>query len=160
MASPGQKRETCGHSMALFDSHSKCARCCEKGLGPDPYVEKRTVRFVIVLLLTRRNSWPSQPTEREKSTRRPPPRVDPADITVLGQVESGKGDSSNRDKTPFKKKKSSHKSPSMKSTMAGKTADFQSDLKNLDDKWSEPFSWLEALFLVKSFSVLVEPVQK
>ena len=27
MASPGQKKGSCGHIMALFDAHSKCARC-------------------------------------------------------------------------------------------------------------------------------------
>ena len=40
MSSPGQKRGTCGHVMALFDSHKKCARCREKGVGDDPCVKK------------------------------------------------------------------------------------------------------------------------
>ena len=33
MASPGRKRGSCGHVLALFDSHSKYARCREKGIG-------------------------------------------------------------------------------------------------------------------------------
>ena len=41
MASPGQRRGTCGHAMALFDSHTKCARCRDKGLGQDACVEKK-----------------------------------------------------------------------------------------------------------------------
>ena len=41
MASPGQRRGTCGHAMALFDSHTKCARCREKGVGSDGCVEKK-----------------------------------------------------------------------------------------------------------------------
>ena len=41
MASPGQKRGICGHSIALFDSHVKCACCREKGIGKDPCVEKK-----------------------------------------------------------------------------------------------------------------------
>ena len=41
MASPGQKRGSCGHIMALFDSHAKCARCREKGIGDDPCVKKK-----------------------------------------------------------------------------------------------------------------------
>ena len=54
-----------------------------------------------------------------------------------------------------KPQKSSHKSPSKKK--AGKTStDFQSELKSMDDKWSEPFSRLVA----RSFQVPVEPVQK
>ena len=39
-ASPGQKRGSCGHVMALFDNHKKCAHCCEKGVGDDPCVKK------------------------------------------------------------------------------------------------------------------------
>ena len=34
------------------------------------------------------------------------------------------------------------------------------DLKNLDDKWAERFSRLEAMLLAKSFTVPVEPVVK
>ena len=45
MASPGQRRGTCGHAMALFDTHTKCARCRDKGLGQDACVEKKD--FVI-----------------------------------------------------------------------------------------------------------------
>ena len=38
MSSPGQKRGTCGHIMALFDGHFKSARCRDKGVGDDPCV--------------------------------------------------------------------------------------------------------------------------
>ena len=41
MASPGHKKGSCGHIMALFDAHSKCARCRDKGIGQDPCVEKK-----------------------------------------------------------------------------------------------------------------------
>ena len=40
MSSPGQKRGSCGHVMALFDNHQKCARCRDKGVGDDPCVKK------------------------------------------------------------------------------------------------------------------------
>ena len=40
MSSPGQKRGSCGHVMALFDNHKKCARCRDKGVGDDPCVKK------------------------------------------------------------------------------------------------------------------------
>ena len=85
----------------------------------------------------------------------------PADFTALGQVESGKGDTSDRDEdTPSKKKKSSHKSRK-KSFKPGKSSsDFKDDLKNLDNKSSERSSQLEAIFLAKSFTVLVELAQK
>ena len=58
-------------------------------------------------------------------------------------------------KPQSKKKKSSHKSPK-KISKAG----FQTDLKSLDDKWSAHFDWLEAMFLVRSITVPLEPVQK
>ena len=58
----------------------------------------------------------------------------------------------------MKAKKSSHKSPSKKK--AGKTAYFQTEPKYMNDQWSEHFAQLEAMFLAKRFSVLVEPVQK
>ena len=35
MASPGQRCGLCGHKMAGFDMHDKCARCRDKGLGSD-----------------------------------------------------------------------------------------------------------------------------
>ena len=41
MSSPGQKRGTCGHVMAVFDGHLKCARCRDKGVGDDPCVLKK-----------------------------------------------------------------------------------------------------------------------
>ena len=76
----------------------------------------------------------------------------------MGQVES-KSETSDRGETPTKKsKKTSHKSPSKKKT--GKPTDFQSELKSMDDKWSERFARLEAMFLARSFTVPIEPVQK
>ena len=41
MSSPGQRRGSCSHAMAGFDSHSKCARCRDKGVGDDPCVLKK-----------------------------------------------------------------------------------------------------------------------
>ena len=41
VSSPGQKRGTCGHVMAIFDGHLKCARCRDKGVGEDNCVLKK-----------------------------------------------------------------------------------------------------------------------
>ena len=41
MAFPGHKRVMCGHTMALFNAHSKCASCREKGLGTDDCVQNK-----------------------------------------------------------------------------------------------------------------------
>ena len=46
MASPGdkkgQRRGLCGHIMASFDLHKRCARCRDKGIGDDDCVAKRS----------------------------------------------------------------------------------------------------------------------
>ena len=41
MSSLGQRRGSCGHAMAGFDSHSKCAHCRDKGVCDDPCVLKK-----------------------------------------------------------------------------------------------------------------------
>ena len=41
MSSPGQRRGSCGHVMALFDMHTKCAHCREQGIGSDDCVLKK-----------------------------------------------------------------------------------------------------------------------
>ena len=162
MASPGQKRGSCGHVMALFDSHLKCARCRDKGIGDDLCVKKKQCQ-ICDNLSEQQKLQLATPTYRvrkelQKKSSSPSHSVDPADVTVIQKVES-KGDVSDRGETPSKKaKKSSHKSPTKKKP--SKTpVDFQSDLKCMDDKWSERFARLEALFLAKSFQVPVEPVK-
>ena len=163
MASPGQKKGSCGHIMALFDAHSKYARCCDKGIGQDPCVEKKPCQICDNLSEDQKKqlATPTYRTRKElqKKISSPSQTVNPADVMVLGKVES-RGENSDRDESPSKKaKKSSHKSPTKKK--AGKSSvDFQADLKSMDDKWSERFARLEAIFLAKSFQVPVEPVKK
>ena len=45
MASPGdkkgQRRGSCGHVMAIFDLHDKCAWCCDKLIGEDACVRDK-----------------------------------------------------------------------------------------------------------------------
>ena len=49
MASPGnkkgQRRGSCGHVMASFDIHDKCARCREKHIGEDPCVKDKPCKI-------------------------------------------------------------------------------------------------------------------
>ena len=148
--------------MALFDSHTKCARCREKGIGKDPSVEKKPCEIYDGFMPEQKQqlATPTYRARKEHQKRTSSPSLlEPSSVTVLEQVESGKGESSDRgESTPSKKKKTSHKSPK-KSTKASKAPEYQSNLKNLDEKWSERFARLEALFLAKSFQVPVEPVQ-
>ena len=49
MASPGQRRGNCGHIMAAFDGHKKCARYRDKKLGDDPCVKNQLCTICSVL---------------------------------------------------------------------------------------------------------------
>ena len=166
MSSPGQKRGTCGYVMALFDSHKKCARCREKGVGDDPCVMKldyqickaftpsQVQQLATPTYKSRKERGEQKKTEATSSAT--PTLVDPAEVTLLGWVNTEKPPSV--ESTPTKKKKRSDGSPkSSKRRHSSKpTSD---DLKSLDEKWSERFSRLEALLLNKSFAVPVEPVK-
>ena len=95
MSSPGQRRGSCGHAMAGFDSHSKCAHCRDKGVGDDPCVLKKecdvckgfTPEQILQL---------STPTYRDRKEKKAtasssaPTLVDPAHVSVLGKVEKVK----------------------------------------------------------------------
>ena len=45
MSSPGQRKGACGHIMASFDKHSRCARC----QGDDPCVKQLACEFCDLL---------------------------------------------------------------------------------------------------------------
>ena len=157
MASPGQRRGTCGHPMTLFDLHTKCVRCRKKGVGQDPCVENKPCEICDNFMPEQKKQLATPTYRARKEHQRKassPLLVDPASVTVLGQVESRKGESSDRgESTPVTKKKTSHKSPK-KTTKAGKASEYQSDLKNLNDKWSERFAHLKALFLANDFQAI------
>ena len=131
MASPGQRRGTCGHTMALFDTHSKCARFRDKGLGQDPCVEKKDCAICNYFTTdqTSQLAIPSYRARKEKKLQKKivsPSLIDLSTVTVVGKVEIAKGESSSdRGETPTKKKKASHKSPkktskTQNSTVAGR----------------------------------------
>ena len=119
MSSPGQKRGSCGHVMALFDNHKKCARCREKGVGDDPCVKKQDCQickaftpFQIIQLATPTYKARKERGEQKKSeasSDSTPTLVDPSDVTLLGQVSTDKP--SSVESTPKQKKKRSDGSP-------------------------------------------------
>ena len=165
MSSPGQKRGTCGQVMALFDSHKKCARCREKGVGDDPCVKKLECQIckgftpaqVQQLATPTYKSWIERGEQKkttETASSATPTVVDPSDVTLLGWVHTEKP--SSVESTP-KKRRSDGSPKSGKRKHSSKPT--SEDLKSLDDKWSERFSRLEALLLSKSFAVVVEPVR-
>ena len=96
MSSPGQKRGTCGHVMAVFDNHKKCARCRDKGVGDDPCVKKQECKICQALTPAqlKQLSTPTYQSRKECELKKSssdspasatPPLVDPADVSVLGR---------------------------------------------------------------------------
>ena len=46
MASPSQRRGSCGYIMAGFHAHDKCTGCYEKGLGTDPCIVSEAICLI------------------------------------------------------------------------------------------------------------------
>ena len=150
MSSPGQRRGSCCHAMAGFDSHSKCACCRDKGVGDDPCVLKKECD-VCKGFTPEQIQQLSTPTYRERRDKKAtafssaPTLVDPAHVSVLGKVEKVKA--SQPQSTPTTAKKTKH-SESPKPSASKKMINGQR------------FSWLEEMLLAKTFTVPVEPVVK
>ena len=166
MSSPGQRRGTCGHVMAVFDSHFKCARCRDKGVGDDPCVLKKdcdvckgfTPEQVLQLATP---TYRDRKNKEKKATASSstPTLVDPAHVSVLGKVDD-KASHPQSTPTAKKTKRSESPKPSASKKKSSSSRPSADDLKQLDDKWAERFSRLEAMLLAKTFTVPVEPVVK
>ena len=172
MSSPGQRRGACGHAMAIFDQHSYCARCREKNKGKDPCVESKdttTCKFCsaftpeqLAQISTPSYKLKKEKREARKSVTATPTKdsselVDPASVSVIGvvgqqdttqQTEPVKSPSSSS-MPPEKKSKKEKVVVKAKKSSASSSTD--SKLADLDSKWSERFSRLEALLLSKTF---------
>ena len=161
MSSPGQKRGTCGHVMAIFDGHLKCAQCCDKGVGEDNCVLKKDCPICKAFTQEQVQQL-STPTYRERKNKDKklvlsspnPTLVDLSHVSVLGKVE-GEKVNVKPETTPAGKKKKRSDSPkpfprSSKKKPSTSSRPSSEDLKNLDDKWAERFARLEAMLLSKS----------
>ena len=107
MSSPGQKRGTCGHVMASFDNHKKCARCREKEVGDDPCVQKRDCQIckAFTPAQLKQLSTPTYQSRKEQDLKKmasdspasvTPTLMDPSEVTLLGRVHK----ESSADSTP------------------------------------------------------------
>ena len=151
--------------MAGFDTHSKCARCRDKGLGDDPCVLKKecvickgfTPEQSLQLATSTYRDRKDKKTTSNATTSSTPTLVDPAHVSVLGKVEKVKAVQT----TPSKKTKCSESpKPSASKKRSSSSRPTTEDLQHLDDKWGERFSRLEAMLLAKAFTVQVELVVK
>ena len=164
MSSPGQKKGTCGHIIAVFDGHLKYARCREKGDGDDPCVPKHDCS--ICKAFTPEQIFQlATPTYRERKNKEKkvsasptPTLVDLSQVSVLGRVDREK--TIKKSETPSGKKKHIDKSPKPSSKRKSSSKPRSNEPRDLDEKWSECFSRLEAMLLSKVFAVPVEPVRK
>ena len=168
MLSPGQQRGTCGHVMAVFDNHRKCAHCRDKGVHDDPCVKKQECKIcqAFTPVPLKQLSTPTYQSRKEREFKKSssdspdsatPTLVDPADVSVLGRVHKESDGSS-----PASKKKRADPSPTPKASSKKKSSSSKSrsnDIKDLDEKWSERFARLEAMLVSMMFTVPVNPVQ-
>ena len=134
MSSPGQQRGSCGHVIALFDLHTKCACCHEKGIGGDNCVLKKPCSICDSLTEDQKAQFatPKYRVRKESGQKKSdsPTHVAASEVTVLGEFESKGETSSDRgESTPKKQKKSSHKSPLKKKS--SKPSDLQTELQSL-----------------------------
>ena len=167
MSSPGQKRVSRRHIMALFDNHKKCARCRDKRVHDNPCVKKMDCDICKAFMPAQIKQL-STPTyqsrkecEQKKSTSdslasATPTLVDPSEVTLLGQVHQ---ESASAETPASKKKKRADESPKTSSRKKSSKSRFD-DIKELDDKWAEHFARLEAMVISETFVVRVEPVKK
>ena len=115
MSSPGQKRGSCGHVMAIFDNHKKCVHCREKRVGDDPCVKKQDCQICkafmpsqIIQLATPTYKARKERGEQKKSeasSDATPTLMNPSEVTLLGRVTTDKP--SSVESTPKQKKKRS-----------------------------------------------------
>ena len=172
MASPGQRRGKCGHAMALFDTHTHCARCREKGKGQDFCVENPNSADKCPICITFTSdqrlqlATPAYKIKKEKReakaadstpSKETEEFVDLASVAVIGAIDSqGTVKSAASAPPPEKKlkkecKKDLKKVKSPSTTASSSQPNPDERFNELDNKWSERFSRLEALILAKSF---------
>ena len=144
MSSPGQKRGTCGHVMAVFDGHLRCARCRDKGVGDDPCVLKKACP-ICKAFTPEQIQQLSIPTYRDRKNRDKktvsasptPTLVDPSQVSVLGWVDREKA--VDKSETPAGKKKRTDDSPKPSSKKNSSSKPRSDELKDLDDQVDRTF---------------------
>ena len=164
MSSPSQRRGSCGHMMAGYDSHTFCARYRDKKKGKDPCVEKEGADCLhcnaltpeqLVHLFT--SSYQIKKEKRESKSSTPakksstdstlsPTLVDPSLVTVMGVVD---GQSTPRSPglsdqpVEKKKKKEDKKASSEKSVKADKSVKSSSHRTSSSSSYDQKLEVME-----------------
>ena len=160
MSSPGQKRGSCGHAMAIFDGHAFCARCREKGKGEEPCIaNKDTADCTLCNAFTPEQraqiSTPSYKIKKEKreakcvdNTQPTDELVDPSSVSIIEVVSGPSADKS--PVPPEKKPKKDKPSTKPKKSSSALSSATEDKFTALEDKWADRFNRLEALLLARS----------
>ena len=143
MASPGdkkgQRQGLCGHIMASFDLHKRCARCRDKGIGDDDCVEKRSCVICDGFTDTQKDML-ATPTYKIRKDKKSGVLVSPDQVTVIASVE---------DKEPVFQPSPSASQPAAHAqpeASSSSTSFVTSDqLQQMSDQWAEQFARFEAL---------------
>ena len=125
----GQRRGSCGHIMAAFDLHKKCARCRDKGIGDDPCVKDKQCS-VCDSFSDEQKELISTPSYRIRKDRKAGILVSPKEVEVIASVDSSA-------EPTFTVPPQSTSQPASFVTAE------QFSLMN--DKWAEQFARVEAL---------------
>ena len=141
MASPGdkkgQRRGVCGHIMASFDLHKRCARCRDKGIGDDDCVAKKSCVICDGFTDTQKDML-ATPTYKIRKDKKAGVLVSPDQVTVIASVE---------DTEPvFQPSPSASQPPAHAQPESSSSAFVTSDqLQKMSDQWAEQFARFEAL---------------
>ena len=81
----GQRRGSCGHIMAAFDLHKKCARCRDKGIGDDPCIKDKQCS-VCDSFFDEQKELISTPSYRIRKDRKAGILVSPKEVEVIAKT--------------------------------------------------------------------------
>ena len=155
--------------MANFDTHSHCARCRHKGKGKEPCVQDPQMSNCQICnsLTSDQRQQLATPSHKlkekcEAKLTDPTPSqdsdqlVDLSSVSVIGVVDEQGSVKSPApvlppDKKPKKDNKNSKKEKSPSTNASKHSTGTDDNFTELDNKWSERFSRLEALIMPNSF---------
>ena len=151
MASPGdrkgQRRGSCGHAMANFYLHDKCARCCEKSIGEDDCVLNKSCVICDGFSESQREML-ATPIYRIRKDKKAGILVSPKDVKVISTVDSEptfQSPSGAMAQVPAQPP--SEIPPIASSSSAAPQSSYVTadQFTALSDKWAEQFARMEAL---------------
>ena len=142
MASPGQRRGSCGHVMAAFDLHKKCARCRDKKMGDDPCVKGQSCDLCDNFSDSQKGML-ATPQYQIRKDKKAGTLVSPSKVTVVGPVEDQVDFQMPPDAAHAQERVFTGASPAAQAS----AGDFVSrqDLELLNNQLEEKFARFEAL---------------